>query len=434
MIFQPSDGQGNRAEVYKASDSHNRILSAEHDTDPTLDRAVAALREQAIGEGPSEQVMTRTLEVLRRESVPQAVAPAVIPFKLPFWLLRRAAAIFLVCAGVALAVLLLNFNSSSVAFADVMKKVRESRSLTFTARASVSQLESAVKFWAVDDGRLRIEMGEPGSPEHSIAIYDPRAGKGIILASSQKLAVVFSSFEDLAKRQKGSDDFVKMIHALRRLGDKPEKELGEREFEGRRLRGFVATQDRIAFTVWADPQGGEPVRIEYQPLAGSDSMKVAFTDIRLDSPIDPASFDLKVPAGYWQFELPPVPGGEASLVIVLRGYAKRTGGAFPRRLTDWQEYGKAMKADAIRAAVAGAVSPQPAAWLSEDMLEYMANIGGVVQFLSELPKDTYGYLGEGKTQQDKDAMIFWFRRADGTHRAIFGDLSVRDVKVAEIPR
>ena len=61
MIFQPSDGQGDRAEVYKASDSHNRILSAGHDTDPTLDRAVAALRDEGIGEGPSADVVSRTL-------------------------------------------------------------------------------------------------------------------------------------------------------------------------------------------------------------------------------------------------------------------------------------------------------------------------------------------------------------------------------------
>ena len=50
-----------------------------------------------------------------------------------------------------------------------------------------------------------------------------------------------------------------------------------------------------------------------------------------------------------------------------------------------------------------------------------------------MPKDNYAYLGKGKTVDQKDAIVFWYKKPDGTYRAIYGDLSAKDISADEVP-
>jgi outer membrane lipoprotein-sorting protein len=356
----------------------------------------------------------------------------------------RVAAVLLV--GILIvATIVVALNSSSVAFADVIGKIRGSRTLTFSAHTSLPGMKQPVstKFYWDEGGRFRMEMADPASPMHSIAVFDAQANRGVMLMPKAKMALVVTNFNDLIRQQKGSagggvGDFAKALESLKKLGDKPEKELGEKVFDGRTLRGFVAKREGMAFTVWADPKSGDPVRIELEPVGAPEPMKIALTDIQLDVPIDPAKFKLDIPPGYnqMQINLPHIEGGEASLIVALRGYTQRSGGAFPKSLTDWSDYGKVLKADLVRAALASAFNPQPAASasLSAEAVEFMVNVAAIAPFLETLPKDGYAYLGRGKTTGDKGQVVFWYKKGDGAYRAIFGDLSARDVKPEEIPR
>jgi outer membrane lipoprotein-sorting protein len=436
MIFQPNDNEGKKAEIYLATDSHNRVIGVDRDADPTLDRALAALRGQAVPEGPPSRLMDDTLAAIYL-AMPKAGAPSRGWFRFPARALARAA-IFLIVAGAVFAALFVNLNSSSVAFADVIKKVRQSRSLTFTAHTTMPGMKQpvAMKFFATEDGRFRMEAGDL-----SILIFDPAAKKGLMLMPKQKQAILLDNPNELTG-QKGNGDFIKAIDSFKKLGDRPQRELGEKKIDGRTLRGFVATHENLEYTFWADPKTGEPIRIEVEPLAGivpdgsaAGMLKIAMTDFRLDPVIDPAKFSLDVPDGYSQMsiQLPRVPGGEESLLTVLRGYTRRSGGKFPASLTDWAAYGKVLKADAMKAAVAG-VRPAPGALagVSGEAMEYMANISAIIPFLTGLPKDGFDYRGNGRTLEDADQIVFWYRRADGTHRAIFGDLTVRDVNPQDV--
>jgi hypothetical protein len=51
-----------------------------------------------------------------------------------------------------------------------------------------------------------------------------------------------------------------------------------------------------------------------------------------------------------------------------------------------------------------------------------------------LPKNDYEYLGDGKTLDQKSEIVFWYKRADGVHRAIYGDLSIKDIAPADLPK
>jgi outer membrane lipoprotein-sorting protein len=430
--------------IYQSPGNHQPPV----EDDNILDRAIVALRGESVPDGPSEELFGSTLTALRRATAPPQPAPIKLPRRISFsW--ARVAALFVLVVSV-IAAIILSLNSSPVAFADVIRKVRESRTLTFNAQMNVPGARQSIsmKFFMEEGGRFRMETAEPSSPMHSIAVFDAHANKGVMLMPRAKMAVVLTNFNDFVKQQQkgngadgggGPGDFVKMLETLKKLGDKPEKELGEWTFDGRRLRGFVARQEGVAFTVWADPKTGEPVRIELEPPGAPASMKIAFTDIHVDPPIDPAKFKLDIPAGYnqMQINLPHVEGGEASLIAALRGYTSRSGGAFPRSLTDWSDYAAVLKADAVRAAVTSALTPQPAAAsasFSADALEFMANVAQIMPFLATLPKEGYAYLGRGKTTSgDKDQIVFWYKKGDGTYRAVFGDLTARDVKAEEVP-
>ena len=432
----PDNPNADRAETYRALQSHDRILSADWDADPTLDRAVVALRNHPVPEGPPDSLLKRTLASLN-EVDPRELAASRNRLRIPIFLrpLLVAAGLLLVIGAIAMILL----SSSSVAFADVARKVRESRSLIFTLPVPIPNPQNPDttitvpgKLSVLEGDRLRMEI-----PDVVTMVFDLRNNRGIALDHKGKHAIVIHNLNPFPnQRNPNQADLVKTIQALKRLGGKPERELGEQQFDGRTLRGFVATQDLITFTVWADPRTGDPVRIEFAP-PGEDGQKMTFADIQIDAPIDPADFNLAIPRGYEQFQLalPNVEGGEASLLNVLKGYTHRTNGRFPQRLTDWGDYVKVLQADAIKAALTGP-RPQPGtlAGLSGEALEYVANLLAAPQFLSTLPKDSFGYLGANKSTGDSTQIIFWYKTPEGPHRAIFSDLTAREIKPEEIPR
>src|SRR5207244_4027655 len=138
--------------------------------------------------------------------------------------------------------------------------------------------------------------------------------------------------------ENGGQDFLAWLQALKKLGDKPDKELGQQELDGKRVTGFVATQGNLTFTIWVDTATQELVRIEHDsPIKGTAYERAAMTDFRFDQQLDESLFSVAVPAGYTvqQLAVPSVPGGEASVIEALRGYTKRDDGKFPPSLSDW---------------------------------------------------------------------------------------------------
>jgi hypothetical protein len=425
MTYPTSDNHGDRAETYRALQSHDRALSAAWDPDPTLDRAVVALKDQPIPHGPPDSLLAKTLASLR-EAEPQVLAPS--PNSLRIFLRPLAIAAGLLISISVIAIILL--NSSSVAFAEVAKKVRDSRTLIFTVPVPNPDDGTLIlsRFYFQEGDRFRMDV-----PGFSTVVFDPQDNKGIMLVHTLKRAVIIDNANALAgpRNRNNSADLIKTVRALKNLGNKPQSDLGSREFDGKTLRGFVAAQDGLTFTVWADPRTGDPVRIELAPLGD------ALTDIQLDAAIDPALFKLEIPPAYNRFQvaLPNVEGGEASLLTALEGYTRRSGGRFPDRLTDWGDYVRVLRADMIKAAINGS-QPQPGALAgpSAEVWEYIANVSAIAPFLASLPKGQYAYLGSGRTKDDSTQMIFWYKPADGPHRAVFSDLTAREIKPEELPR
>lgn len=333
-------------------------------------------------------------------------------------------------AGAAAAVVVIvasRWMQPSSAWAQAIQQVREARSLSYTELLTVrgEQQPIKVRVFIAEDGRKRSEQPGIGKSGGITTIFDAAGTMRITLIEDSKRAIV----QDRAQGEPGENagkGFLAWLQALKKLGDKPDKELRQKMLDGKPATGFVATQGHFTFTMWVDNATGKPVRIEYEsPVKGAGYQAVAMTDFRFDEKLDESLFSFAVPAGYkvqQQPAVPSVPGGEESIIEALRGYTKRDGGKFPSSVSDWGPWAVLFS----KGSQDGTINPES--------MGVLAHLGAITPFLVAMPRDDYAYLGEGKTVDQKDAIVFWYKRPNGTYRAIYGDLSVKDITAENLPK
>lgn len=338
-------------------------------------------------------------------------------------ILTAASVLFIVTTATFLT---LAIKTPSSAFGQALRQLREAHSMSYAELITVPGQKQPVrtKVFVAENGRKRMETPGIGNPGGVVTIFDAAGNARILLIENSKLALVREQAEN-AQREIVGGNFLAWLQTLKKLGDKPDKELGQKELDGKRATGFVATQGTFRFTMWVDATTGEPVRIEYEsPVNGAD-LHVAMTDFRFNEKLDDSLFSFVVPPGYkvrQQPTVPPVPGGEESVVEALRGYTKRAGGKFPSSLADWGPWAVLFS----KGATGGLIDPEAT--------RVLANLGAITPFLVSMQKENYAYLGNGKTVNQRDAIVFWYKKADGTYRAIYGDLSAKSIKAENLPK
>jgi len=395
-------------------------------SDDILQRAIASIEEETVPVGPPPKLIAATLHALQEPGQsPQRSVRLVPRTKTMKATMTAASLLFIVGTATFLT---LAIKTPSSAFGQALRQLREARSMSYAGLITVQGQQQPIRtrVFVAEDGRKRQEMETPGIGKSGrvVTIFDAAGKIRIVLIENSKLALVY----DQAKEERGEivgPGFLAWLQTLKKLGDKPDKELGQKELEGKRVTGFVATQGTFTFTMWVDGATGRIVRIENDsPVNGAD-YHVAMTDFRFDEKLDESLFSFAVPAGYkvqQQPTTPPAPGGEASVVEALRGYAKRAGGKFPSSLSDWGPWAVFFSKGSSEG------------MLDSDATHVLAHLGAILPFLVSMPKENYAYLGKGKTVDQKDNIVFWYKRADGTYRAIYGDLSAKDIKGENLPK
>lgn len=389
-----------------------------------LDRAIESIQAQAIPAGPPPKLVADTLSAL--DELKQ-FSPAVLPFFTRSRMMRftTTAAALVFTASLA-TLLILAAKSPSAAFGQAIKQVRDARSMTYTQRMVVEGKDKPIvtKSFIAEDGRKRTE--QPGAGPIT-TIFDTNGFTRLVLIEPTKTALVSPARDQRAIN--AGQMFLEWLEALRKLGDSPDKELGQKDLDGRRVAGFVATKGSFEFTIWVDSATGELVSIEHDSLVNGKEAHITMTDFRFNERLDESLFSFEAPAGY-KVRQPsekstvrdvPTPG-ETNVVEALRGYTERDGGKFPASLTDWGSWAVLFS----KAARGPEVDPETK--------RVMEHLGAVLPFLVSLPKDDYAYLGSGKTVEDKDAIVFWYKNPEGTYRAIYGDLSVQDIAEEKLPK
>ena len=346
----------------------------------------------------------------------------------------------LLTSCVVLAIVALRAPTS--AYAQVSETARKAKSMSYlkTIKTIGSDRPPAVvREYVTTDGRSRTEHMHNGKPSGTVTIKEPSGhirvqlidssamappGLADLPAMNRRTATLYPGREDRHPVEGGHAN--SWLRSLQSLEQKPDKELGEKFMDGKNTRGFEATMGKIKVEMWVDVATSRPVQIDYEQL----QFHVTMTEFKFDTQLDESLFSYEAPEGYEVRQAPVLPkavGGEEGLVIALRGFTKQSDGAFPASITDWSEW---VTLPFKRLAEG---KPELDAKGKEEQARDMSSIGAVLPFLNGMDKADYAYRGKGKTTAEKDAIVFWYKKPDGTYRAIYGDLSVKDITVKDVP-
>ena len=226
----------------------------------------------------------------------------------------RIAAIAVIVTIVGLITWLSPGSGGGLLFADVLRKVREVGTATFTMTVELEgQPPQTVRNYLCP-GRSRQELMDGAM----VMIYDAGRGQGVTLAVPTKQARMVE-YEP--------SQHVGFLEGLKKLRDGSEELLGTQEIDGRMATGFHVRpqpleidlsrplkeqQEPITagmdWTIWADLETGLPIRVEVEmdmqlPARPTVNARLTMSDFEFDVDLDESLFSLDAPEGYSMIEV-----------------------------------------------------------------------------------------------------------------------------------
>ncbi|MHC4171802.1 MAG: LolA family protein [Planctomycetota bacterium] len=310
---------------------------------------------------------------------------------------------------------------ATVTFAEVIQPILNAQTAILDIIVGEEDAGGPVIHDMIMSSRIRRTLS---SVKSSVSIIDLETSRILSLDSKKKEA----AYIDL----KGLPSIPNYMEILRNviteLQDSPDfvvEELGEREFQGRRLIGFRATHPKAEVTIWADPETALPVRIEQ--VGGQ--MKVTCKNLMFDVPMDKSLFSMDAPEGYThqEVELDLTGSTEEDFIKGLRVRAELLGdGQFPEGVA---------VADYLRQAPTMGKKIEELGLSDEEATELGMKLSRHLLFIRFFKgQGKWHYAGKGVKLGDAETPIFWYcPMGSETYRVIYGDLSVRDVAPEDLP-
>jgi len=329
-----------------------------------------------------------------------------------------AAAVIIIAVLTGIHYFGISIPGTSVVFADVVERLHNARTMTYTANAT-TEIEIAFK----KPGYMRTTM-----PGGFVTVIDWTQGKGLstLPTRNQFIEMEMSNLpHDPAQHQ------FNVIEKLRTLPERADEELGTSEIDGRVLQGFRVTEEDVINTVWIDPQTRDLVRVETE-FINAPGMNVVMTDFQFDVELDDSLFSLTPPAGYTRIEVQADVSGvtEHDLIEYLRVWSSWTkDGTFPPTLNPMELQKVSMEMEQQGKFGDGQTTEQ------QRKRDAMTMYRGIM-FLTQLPAESnWRYAGEDVKFGDANTAIFWYRpEGSETYRVIYGDLRVKDVEPENLPK
>lgn len=239
----------------------------------------------------NKQVETRTVSIkvnTRRTIMKTKIAK-----------LTAAAMIVLV---VIVATYFLGGSVETVAWADVLENICNSKTLTFLIRVE-EQGPPAMKVMIIDPYLKRVEflidIADSPVSDRPIWIIDESQGKALILNTVKKIA-------KLCPAEKTNLEIYDAFRNFRDLAGFSVEEIGTRHIGDRQVVGFKLKKENQdeqiiveEINVWADPETKLPILMEGTlETAKGQIMRQVITDIVFDADLDRSLFSLEPPGEY----------------------------------------------------------------------------------------------------------------------------------------
>ncbi len=317
-------------------------------------------------------------------------------------------------------------DGTSVAWADVLKKVESARTIMYRHELEKGDVRGArtirIKepYLSRSDYIERSDPGEADVPRSSAFVLDTEKAKTTSFYPRTKLAVI--------GKEEGPGFSIRTYEKLKKdLRDGTERDLGHVKLNGRNLVCFEISREDGKTTIWADPNTALPVQIETVSDENGRT-RTLMSDIQFDVELDERIFE--IPADYCVLDLKtqelktPFPLTERHLIEGLAVYPKYLDGKFPTRYMGGrpltEEVKKKLEAEAEK----------------KDFSEedgHLAMLGWT--FIERLPEGSeYQYVGEDVRLGDASKAVCWYRpEGSKTYRVVYGDLSVRDIEPNDLP-
>lgn len=390
-----------------------------------LARATKALQQTAVPDGPSPEVLNRTLAALQGAATqkPVTTTQRILNSKA---MTQLAAAAVLVAALSGFLFWICTPRTTSIAFADVLKTVREVRSAKYKQVMRVDVpgqgAETMTSEVLVADP-LRMRFTTP----EGVGITDFRQGKVLLVMHTEKQAILM----DLTNSPPRQINLLKQFQEAVPSSGRP---IGQKEIAGRQARGFEMTEQGVRLQVWVDPETKLPLLVEGDTQA-APARHVTITDFAWNVPVDESLMSLTPPAGYQMLPAKALdisPLGDKDLTTGLKTIAELNGGTFPAGIDLAALQQVLMQRAAKRKELKGkSAAPDIGAEMqtANQLMRMLMFIGN--------PKngEDWHYAGEGVPLGQAGRPIFWYRpKGAATYRVINADLTVHDVPPENLPK
>ncbi len=378
------------------------------DLEPQLEAAVWAVLSEPLPADAIERVKSKA-RTLESEQVQVARPTPLAATSNRRWIqIAFLAACLMLVVGVTTML-----SSTSNAFAQVVERIKTAGSFRYKEFVYLTSQEKPVEVEVLvsDDGRERRSM------LNTVTVSDASGLPRLSLNEPAKTATVH---ELVSIGHEDGQRQIKWFELLRSYGNKPDKELGKMNVDGRDCIGFEVKLAQAVYAVWVDAKTSDLVQVEFTGMPkGSSVTKSVMKDFEFNVTLDPMLFSFDAPQGYQSStaaKLPELLPFEESLVEALKGYTELSGGKFPRSITDQAEWMTILSKDGI------------------PRITLAARLGTLTPYLTGMSHDDYDYTGAGKAVDGTRAIVFWYRNPEKQLRAVYSDFTVATITEADLPR
>lgn len=352
---------------------------------------------------------------------------------------RRTAGLLSAAAVIALVVPTFLGSGDGVAFANVIERLREIRTLACRIVSNTTAYGQNIavtgKMYMSSDYGTRCDFNVFG--QASTTLYRPLDGPMVVVTPMTRSYMVIEGEDEDASfdHMRDPDAFLKK---LTELSEDASEVLGSDFIDGHEVVGFEIAAEQLELdgveasaTLHVDVETALPVQFALK-MAGPEPgslINVLYDKFEWDMVLEAELFEPVIPEGYAKVSVQLPPKDEETLIEALAIYAELTGGRYPDEFDAMQMVTKVARLVAEQIVADGQL-PTPGSAAYDTLNQKVMQVGSACDFYHRLVRDGMEpeYFGHQVTADDTDAVLMKWRLDKRYIRQVYGDLSVETVQ------